>query len=289
MARTNQRVMLQRVPNYQNVNVGSTASLTGSAWNGVKGGVLFLRAAGTVSIEGTVSMSGKGYHGGLNVTVVNTTGLQGESFTGLGSRLATANRGGGGGGYGDRNGCASFGTSAGGGGYGLPGSKGSVACSGAGGLAYGDGSLVTKLMLGSAGGSGGSDDYLGDNPPGGFGGPGGGIVVILAAQLNVTGGVLAAGANGQGDDPILGCQNGGSITACWDYSGPGGGGAGGSILFKTSAAALGANRVSALGGLGGDGVDSAAGNGGVGGVGRIAVQYVSSVSGTTLPAASTSN
>jgi hypothetical protein len=245
---------------------------------------LFLRAAGTVNIGGTVSMSGKGYDGGLRNTTVNTTGIQGESFSGLGTNLATASRGAGGGGIGDNNGCEGFGTSAGGGGYGVSGSAGSTGCSGAGGGTYGDLTLVTKLMLGSGGGSGGTDDYLG-----GFGGRGGGIVVILANQLNVTGGVLAAGANGEGDDPFLGCQNGGSITGCWDYSGPGGGGSGGSILFSASMASLGSNRVTAGAGLGGNGVDGAAGDGGLGGVGRIAVQYVSSLSGTTLPAAFTSN
>jgi hypothetical protein len=282
VARESQRVMLQRVPNYANVQVDQAASLTSGAWDGIKGGVLFFRAAGVVSVAGTVTMSGKGYDGGPNTSVENATGSQGESFTGLGGPLATTSSGAGGGGLGDNNGCESFGTAAGGGGYGSPGSAGSSVCSGVGGGAYGDVTLLTKLMFGSGGGSGGTDNYLGDNPPGGFGGHGGGIVLIAANQLHVTGSVLAAGAAGEGDLDPNACD-GSSTTDCWDYSGPGGAGSGGSIRFDAAQASIGADLVSASGGLGGKG--SASGVAGDGGVGRIAAHTLNALSGTTLPTA----
>jgi hypothetical protein len=68
---------------------------------------------------------------------------------------------------------------------------------------------------------------------------------------------------------------------CWDYSGPGGAGSGGSILLDAVSASLGSALVDASGGLGGLG--EPAGDGGDGGDGRIAVRAVT-VTGNTLPA-----
>ncbi|MES1186370.1 MAG: hypothetical protein ABUL60_21345 [Myxococcales bacterium] len=279
--RTNQRVMLQRVPNYQNVNVAAAGSLTAGAWDGVKGGVLFFRATGLVSVAGALSMSGKGYAGGIQNTVVNTNGQQGESIRGLGANLGDASQGAGGGGIGDQNGCDSFGASGGGGGYAAPGNDGSAACSGKGGGAYGNASLLSLLMLGSGGGAGGTDNVLSDNPPGGFGGRGGGIVVITAAELEVSGTLMATGGDGEGD-LATGCDNGASITSCWDYSGPGGAGSGGSILLDATTSALGSELVTASGGLGGLGDPS--GDGGDGADGRIAVHALT-LTGATVPIA----
>jgi hypothetical protein len=279
--RTNQRVMLQRVPNYQNVSVAAAGSLTAGAWDGVKGGVLFFRAAGLVSVAGTLSMSGKGYAGGIQNTVVNTNGQQGESFHGLGANLGDASQGAGGGGIGDQNGCESFGASGGGGGHAAPGNDGTSACSGKGGAAYGDATLLGRLTLGSGGGAGGTDNVLSDNPPGGFGGRGGGIVVITAAELEVSGSLVATGSDGEGD-LATGCDDGASVTSCWDYSGPGGAGSGGSILLDANTSSLGSELVAASGGLGGLGDPS--GDGGDGADGRIAVHALT-LTGTTLPVA----
>jgi hypothetical protein len=281
VTRSNQRVMLQRVPNYQNVSVAAAGGLSAGAWDGIKGGVLFFRAAGVVSVAGTLDMSGKGYAGGLQNTLVNTTGQQGESIHGLGTNLAEASQGAGGGGIGDANACDSYGASGGGGGYAAPGGDGSNACSGKGGSAYGNASLLMQLMLGSGGGAGGTDNVLSDNPPGGFGGRGGGIVVVAAANLQVTGTLVSGGTDGEGD-LVAGCDNGASTTSCWDYSGPGGAGSGGSVLLDASESSLGAELVSASGGLGGLGNPS--GDGGDGANGRIAVHALT-LTGSTLPAA----
>jgi hypothetical protein len=136
-------------------------------------------------------------------------------------------------------------------------------------------------LLGSGGGSGGTDNVLSDNPPGGYGGRGGGIVVIATANLQVTGTLVPVGSNGEGDSETS-CDNGASITVCWDYSGPGGAGSGGSILLDTLTASLGTELVDASGGLGGLGYP--AGDGGDGGDGRVAVHAVN-LTGTTLPVA----
>ena len=47
-----QRVMLQRVPNYNDVTVNSSMNFYPSSWNGAKGGVMSFRANGTVSVNG---------------------------------------------------------------------------------------------------------------------------------------------------------------------------------------------------------------------------------------------
>mgnify|MGYP000983736479 FL=1 len=76
----NQRVMLQRVPNYTNVTVNSSINFYPTAWNGTKGGVMFFRATGTVSVSGTIHANSMGYRGGGTAT---TGGNGGESFCNL--------------------------------------------------------------------------------------------------------------------------------------------------------------------------------------------------------------
>jgi hypothetical protein len=143
---------------------------------------------------------------------------------------------------------------------------------------YGNATL-TKLFFGSGGGSGGNDNVLTDNPQGGLGGGGGGILVIKASTITVTGNLSSRGTIGQGD-AAAGCF-GSSTTNCWDYSGPGGGGAGGSIYLSGGQLAVGTSLVTAVAGGGGFGGSS---NGGAGGVGRIALRYATSITGTSTPA-----
>jgi hypothetical protein len=126
-----------------------------------------------------------------------------------------------------------------------------------------DQSLCTAgdvCAAGSCGGAGGADNVLFDNPPGGAGGPGGGIVLLFAGSTNVA--VTAIGGAGTGD-ASSGCY-GSSTTSCWDYSGPGGGGSGGSILRQGTV--LGGSA-SVQGGTGGRG--STSGNAGAGSAGRL--------------------
>ena len=287
-----QRVRLVRVPNYATLTVNEGATLTASGWasdenDASKGGVLFMRVCEAATIAGSISLDGKGYRGGVRPEPLSfRDGYPGESYAGTSVEPHTAILGGAGGGYGDSApGCAGYGFAGGGGGYGTEGSTGtstasgtSDVCTGPGGATYGDVALA-KLFFGSGGGSGGNDNVLTDNPRGGLGGTGGGILVLKAGTLVVTGSISAGGTAGQGDaTPCYGT----STSACWDYSGPGGGGSGGSIYLFGSDLSLGVTLVSASAGAGGIGAIT---TGGVGGVGRIVVRYTNAVSGNTLPAA----
>jgi hypothetical protein len=234
-AQSQQRVMLMRVPRYGDVLVESGARLIARTWDGAFGGVLAMRVLGTLRLDGNIDVTGLGYQGGSPTALPSTTGAQGESIRGLGAASMQPNAGGGGGGLGDGMGCRQSGSPGGGGGHGSVGIAGSVPdCSGIGGgragASVGD---VSRLLLGSGGGAGGTDNLLTDNPPGGAGGRGGGVALIMANRLIGAGSVRSTGAPGQGDAPGLECS-GGDAESCWDHSGPGGGGAGGSVWLEAS-------------------------------------------------------
>ena len=93
--------------------------------------------------------------------------------------------------------------------------------------------------------------------------------------------------------PTLGCPNFFSRCSaatcnanlpwiCWPWSGPGGGGAGGSIYLRAPTVDIGVGQVTAVGGQGGYG---AVGCGGDGGAGRIRIDS-DVLQGTTQPAPS---
>jgi hypothetical protein len=260
---SSQRVVLQRVPNYASVTVPAGISLTAQRWDGTMGGVFYLRAHATLTVEGAITMSGLGYRGGAATTVASATGSQGETYTGFGASASTPNQGGGGGGRGDS--CAGYGSSAGGGGHRVAGNNGNTSCSGEGGATYGEAALA-RATLGSGGGSGGVDDVISDDPPGGLGGYGGGFVGVSVSTLAGGGLIEADGSPGEGD--ISSVCNATSTTSCWDFSGPGGGGAGGSVyLYRLSDNFNGG--AFADGADGGDGEDATAGDGGNGGSGYV--------------------
>lgn len=258
-----QRVMIQRVPRYGNFVVAAGARATVWPWGGLNGGVFALSAAGAVTVNGEVDMIGRGYFGGARTATPNTTGKQGEAINGPGTSKQGAQLGGGGGGRGDGTGCGTYGSAGGGGGHGTPGAPGGDSeCSGAGGIKYAHPTFA-KLYLGSGGGAGGSDNDLATNPPGGYGGDGGGIIFIRA-DGPVTGTFLADGTDGEGD-AVTNCL-GAHAAFCWDYSGPGGGGAGGTILIDAPSFS---GTARANGGLGGKGNANYARSGGNGGAGWV--------------------
>lgn len=272
-ARTNQRVMIQRVPNFGTFLTGG-GTLTADAWNGTNGGVFALRATRRIQINGGgIDMAAKGYDGAPTNTVVATSGRQGETLNGLGAVEERNNFSASGGGRGEGLGCPGpFGTTgnaAGGAGHAIPGNRGTSMCSGNGGAAIGS-TLMTKLFFGGGGGSGGTDGTLADNPPGGAGGRGGGIVMLLTPLVELSGPVDVFGGAGQGDPAGTNCPSGTSTTSCWDFSGPGGGGAGGSF-FSTAVFVSGKNFIRAHGGNGGDGriQNFFAGTAGKAGYGRV--------------------
>lgn len=265
-------VVLQRVPSFSRVTVAQGATLTGRPFDRGGSGILAFRVLGDLRLSGAISMNGAGFRGGAERDEVLMHGLQGESISGSGFESTGANVGGGGGGLGDQTttGCVQDGNAGGGGGHVAPGGDAIVSdrCAGEGrgrgGVAYAD---AGKLFLGSGGGSGGVDNVRVDNPPGAPGGSGGGIIWILAQSMTGSGRIEARGAEGVGDAPDFECMSGGSQSDCYDHSGPGGGGAGGSIRLTTSQ--FSGILLDVAGGRGGNGADGATGNGGDGGAGLI--------------------
>ncbi len=282
-----------RVPHYQNVTVQNGGTLTAHGWDGATGGIIAFRSAGSTSINGIVSVNGTngvdmfdlgqpgdggGFRGGFASEGANETAGQGEGIAGPRSPLpadwigngSTASNGNGGGG-----GSTSNGTGAGGGG-GSNGSSGAagLAPGGATGGSYGNISGAADLSVATFGGAGGGGAAPGGTEQG-SGGNGGGIILIFADSINVAGNITANGGRGGNSYPSPGSG--------------GGGGAGGSILIRARTATLGSGLITATGGAAGWGSNDTynGGDGGAGGDGRIRIEYGTSLSGSTNPAAST--
>ena len=268
-----QRAVLQRVPRYDRVEIQPGGVLLANPWDGTRGGVLALRALREVVVDGRVAMDAAGFHGGRTIEPPESPGQQGESIEGVGEFAYVPNLGGGGGGIADQttNGCQQDGYPGGGGGHVGRGSTAETRdlCNGVGAGEGGEPYVRSgRLFLGSGGGSAGTDNVRADNPPGGAGGDGGGIVWLLAGAVRGAGTISADGAPGVGDPPGVECL-GGSTADCYDHSGPGGGGAGGSV--RISAHDIDVGSISAEGGPGGNGNDTVAGNGGDGANGLVAL------------------
>jgi hypothetical protein len=280
---TNQRVMLQRVPNYTNVTVNSGINVYPSAWSGIKGGVLAFKADGIVTVTGTIHASNVGYAGGAGLaTHGQAWQATSTSLAGTQSQAARA-QGGGGGGFSSKGG--------GGGGHATAGANGlapGTSWGGANGIGGGTYGSTTKLTLGSGGGGGGAG-YNSSNAwvvSGGAGGRGGGAIYIGAATITVTGSINVVGTNGTN-----GTYHTGSIV-----SGGGGGASGGSVKILGGDVNIGTSKVLAGGGargldggtctFGGDWCDNGGlGHGGAGGSGRVTVDYANSLAGTSSPGA----
>ena len=247
--------LLLHVPVYTNFVVDPGVRVTTS----VSGHTFLMMARESIQIDGILDMKGHGAAGGASPSAESQGGNQGQALGATAQVGTTPNAQGGGGGHGDST-CADFlGGGGGGAGYlnaGKPGSH----CGGDGGIAL---NLPGTIYWGAGGGSGGNDNVLTNNPPGGVGGAGGGAILMWAPRIEVNGSIVAGGTDGQGD-PVAGCQ-GGSTTVCWDYSGPGGGGAGGLVI--THNATYVGNEPDVSGGLGGLG--GLAGNGGDGSEGMV--------------------
>ena len=310
--RSNQRVILQRVPNYTNVTVNSGVYLLSNPWNGASGGVIAFRASGTLTDAGYIYTAGYGYAGGVGWSQAsNGGGNGGESFCGLGGAGTTgtgsAGAAGGGGGQGGGGGTGYCG--GGGGGAGA----GSTSAGGAGGgaTAYTGGGGGAGYGAPAAGGSGSSvGAWGGTNVSGnggavngsGAGGGGGGsygnaALTKLFFGSGGGGGSGAGGGNGgAGGGIVMIFANTISVTGgIYVYAaggggssgntGAGAGGSGGSVLIYGNSIALGSNLVNSTGGAGGTS-SPWWGTTASGAVGRVAVYYSGSApSVTTNPAA----
>jgi len=319
----NQKVVLQRVPQYHDVTVASTFSLTPSAWDGSKGGIIFFRANGTVTINGSINSNGKGYLPGATTTgVANYMGSGGgESFCAPGgaaggSGAGGAGAGGGGAGYGNYTAGTAY---CGGGGGGNANLAGSATLGGAGGGASGHssgggGGYGSFGYGGTASGTNGgtSTSGAGANAAGSAGGGGGGTYGVAdLSKLMFGSGGGSGGAHSSGATGGLGGQGGGitmisantisvngtlasnggnasNYVACnstYSYWGGGGGGAGGSVKIYGNTVQMGASLVSANAGASSLGCIAASPSyyGGNGGVGRIATYTATSLTGTSAP------
>lgn len=234
---------------YSSVTVNSGITWSAPEWDGNKGGILAYLCDGTTTITGNIDSRNKGFRAAAGS---NPTGTQGEGHPGTGAASNAANGNGGGGGT-----------------YGGSG--------GTGGDAVGVASLITIFFGGASGGGGGSSTVGVD---------GAGAIIIISANIEVTGTVNGngtAGSNGVADNAATG------------------GSAGGAILFKGDVIVLGTNLVTATAGAAGTGGGSnprgsgggghatvggngGSPNGGIGSVGRIHADYGTSISGTTNPA-----
>ncbi|HEV8624826.1 MAG TPA: RHS repeat-associated core domain-containing protein [Acidimicrobiia bacterium] len=230
--------------NYRNVTVQNNGFISVAAYSGSSGGVLELRATGTITVCAScgITTTGKGPAGGTAGTSGTSSGTNGGGAGG-GVR-GTSSTGGGGGG--------------GGGGHATAGATGPAilgsGAAGAGGPAYGRPDLTdtaTLNLLGSGGGGGGG----GLTGPGGAGGASGGFVHLSAATINIQGTVSAAGLAG-----AAGSGNGGG----------GGGGSGGSIWLSAPSVTLnGTSAINVSGGAAGASVWGTLGGAGAAGLVRI--------------------
>ena len=140
----NQKVILQRIPNYSTVTVTSAGSLTANSWNGTFGGIVAFKCE-TLINSGSINTDGKGFRfgvGGIADSGAGCTqyptpapaGDRAESYRGVNS-VAFCSRlfenaissigGGGGGGGGVNTGNTSTSRSGGGGGGGANRTNGS--------------------------------------------------------------------------------------------------------------------------------------------------------------------
>src|SRR3990172_3603382 len=90
-AQGTQRVLLQRVPNYTSVTVNTGINFFPSTWDGIKGGVMFFRATGAVSVNGTgtINANAVGHRGGTGGAAAGAApagggGNGGEAVCGVG-------------------------------------------------------------------------------------------------------------------------------------------------------------------------------------------------------------
>ncbi|MGC4122126.1 MAG: MYXO-CTERM sorting domain-containing protein [Myxococcales bacterium] len=273
---TANRAQVVRLPQYANVNVAGSSTVSATPWNGKRGGIVAFLATGTVTVAGSISADGAGFRGGavwdndLNSGCNNDFGSREDGYAQKGEgvywelyranagatdhmqgRSSMANAGGGGD-------CHNSG--GGGGGHATRGGQGGNSwdndrsVGGAGGGALDD-VPPDRLVFGGGGGAGEENDNHGTG-----GGAGGGVVFIRAKSLAGAGSVNANGqtasnTSGGGDD------------------GAGGGGAGGTIVVRLTETAS-CGGLYARGGNGGNAAGGC-GSGGGGAGGRVYLQATS--------------
>ena len=59
------KIQIIKVPQYTNLNVSSLATITSNAWNGNSGGVIVIHAKNSITLDGKINNTGKGFRAGL--------------------------------------------------------------------------------------------------------------------------------------------------------------------------------------------------------------------------------
>lgn len=259
------------VPRFSTISLTDGALITAPEWDGSTGGILALKANGSITVGAgcAIDMAGRGFRGAATSATPSSSGARGEGTGGAATTSTMPNRnGGGGGGRGD---CVvPLMASGGGGGHAATGSTGAFGqechTAGAAGRAVG-GDALQEIHLGGGGGSGAAAA----SGRGGGGGHGGGLIYLSAVQLVVDGELSVAGEPGCAEVDDSGCGSGG-----------GGGGAGGTVLVKATEVEVELGHLSAPAGPGGDDPDNCGVAGGSGAQGRVFLVADTS-SGSNIP------
>jgi len=268
-----QKVAVVRVPRLGATSIASGKKVTTAAWDGVKGGVLAIRAARLV-ISGTIDVSAAGYRPGrwsqsASACAVNVTTEGGESISGP-SAASTLHNAGGAGGIGAAQGpsfvaSTPMSSTPGHATAGHPGLNANGRDLGEPGAVYGSADAST-LTLGS--GSSGNLTCSGTGDPNGQlvggGTPGAGIVAIFAGDIVVSGGAIVATPSDAARD----------IAS-----------SGGYVYLRAANVDLGAGLVTARGAIA-HGQSATAGLTNPAGNGYVVVHASGTVAGTSDPAAS---
>jgi hypothetical protein len=223
------KVVVQRVPNYENLTLNESSTLTCSNWDGYKGGLVFFRVGSTLINNGYIDAAGKGYRGGPGggFTTYSATGesIMGGPFSTTSSSTSSRNDGGAGNPTGSEAGSGQH--------HGndhVRQSAGEKALNYIAGLGLMD-SLTDfdRLFFGSGGGGAGG---------GGAGGAGGGIVFFHANAYSQLG----------SGNVRSNYQNGGRVGYTPYFQPVGGGyGAGGEIQIFANSVSLTSNSFSVVG------------------------------------------
>jgi PKD repeat protein len=278
-------LQLVNIPKLQNAVV--TDSLTAKKWDGDTGGILAFNIIDNLTLDGILTVTGKGFRGGKANPQTDPTNActwlltvsdywtpqnnwrAAEKGEGIAAFTAgkEAGRGpqyNGGGGGNDHNSGGGGGSHIGAGGNGATNNGGSTFdCKGPnpgiGGRAIAN--ITNRIYFGGGGGAG-----HGNNGAATSGGDGGGILFVKGKKITANGTKIFA--------------NGGSAKDTY-WEGGGGGGAGGTVILDIEEVA-GNLKVESKGGIGGStdntGSDHCYGNGGGGAGGRIIVTTILSAS-----------
>jgi len=283
----NGKVQLIRVPYFQNYSVPDTIALSCLPWNGSVGGVLVFNVQNTLTLNGNIDVSGRGFSGGrvintnLNATNCYTNNYfypngtpiaagKGESIASISNNIssgkgASASAGGGGNDHNSGGGGGGNATGGGFGGYQLYECNNTFFDNrgiGGRGLLYNNAS--NKIFMGGGGGAGHCNNgFVTPTENTNYnGGNGGGIVLISANTITANNYSIIS----RGDSAFERNSAGGET-----HDGMGGGGAGGTVLVSVNSYTNNLN-INVKGGKGGDMHASMAGGhigpggGGAGGV-----------------------